>query len=531
MCGIFCYLGNHQNLEIKKSFNKIKHRGPDNSCLQKIDHITFGFHRLTINGLDEQSNQPLKLGKLVLICNGEIYNHKELEQKYGFDVKTGSDCEVILHMYHKFGIVRTVKELDAEFAFCLYDGNTRVLYVARDHLGIRPLFIGKNQAELAFASEAKALTEFCSHVRQFKPGCYLGSEKKEISYYSFEKFEVHGICRKPEELARPKILEKVRLLLTESVKDRLMSDQKIGCFLSGGLDSSLITSIASRFTQDLEVFTIGLANSSDIIASKKVSKFLELKNHHIVEYTVAEGILAIPEVIKTLESYDITTIRASVPQFLLSKYIREKTKVRVLLSGECIDEVCGYYYLSFIQDQKEFMAETRKMLKELHLFDLLRTDRTTMAHSLEVRVPFASKKFLNFIMNINPRHKMFGSGLETGLEKMIVRDAFKGYLPDEILYRRKHAFSDAVSSEKVSWYKSVEKYCDMLISDKEFEMRDSLYPVNTPVSKESFWYRKLFEKFYPGRVGLIDHFWMPNLEGIKDPSATVLEGFVESAVG
>lgn len=535
MCGIFAYIvtGLKNGLsydQIKDEYMKIQHRGPNESVLAPIDdNIFFGFHRLAINGLNFESSQPMEIDGCTLICNGEIYNYKKLAEKYDITLITNSDCEIILHLYLRFGIYM-IKMLDAEFAFVLHDSKNDVTYMGRDHLGIRPLFLGKEGDNWMFASEAKPLLTHCRNIRQFKPGCYMSSKNfEEIQYYDYNAMECFNTYSssalyKSDDIKT--VYKNVKRILTKSVLDRTLSERPIGAFLSGGLDSSIVVSILSRVRKDIPVFTIGLEGSPDIKAAKEVSSYLGLKDHHIVNYTVEEGISAIPHVIKSLESYDITTIRASTPQWLLSKYIKDETDVVVLLSGECIDEICGYYFLAFSENDEDFEKNTNEMLKELYFFDLLRTDRTTSAHGLEVRVPFASKEFLQYVMNINTKFKRFK---KNELEKKIIRNAFPGYLPDSVLYRKKHAFSDSVSSDTVSWYKEVAKHAEKVVDKKRWENRERLYPHNTPVCKESFWYRELFEKEFPGEEKLIPHYWMPKIKGriITDPSATILEGFTE----
>lgn len=531
MCGIFSFINIQKKSLTKKQLNTlmqyfmlIKHRGPDETRFKEIDtNIVFGFHRLSINGLDLKSGQPLQHRNLYLIANAEIFNYEELANKYKFKLDTKSDCEIILHLYDKFGIDETVKQLDGEFVFCLYDKDNEKVYIARDHIGIRPLFIGNQKENIMIASEARSLVYQCTNVKQYSPGFYSTidmkrGERKDIQHYSFDYKTIY--------YDRKQVMTLLKQKLIKSVKDRMMSDRPLGSFLSGGLDSSLVTSIASQFNPDIHVFTVGLKDSVDIIAAKKVAKYLNLTNHHIVNFTVDQGIDCLRDVIYALESYDITTVRASVGQYILSKYIKENTDVRVLLSGECIDEFCnGYQYNKLAPTSDDLHKDSIRLIKELHMYDILRTDRTTAQNSLEVRVPFASRDFLDFIMNIDPNLKQS----KTQIEKKIIRDSFiDNYLPDEILYRIKAAFSDAVSSKKVSWYKAIVEHAEKEITDKEYNEREELYPYNTPVSKESFIYRKIFESIFPNSATLIDHLWMPKFqkEEITDPSATVLKNFV-----
>lgn len=524
MCGIFGFLNNTDKevpqSNLHKLFEKISHRGPDVSTFKKINkQVSLGFHRLSINGLDEKSNQPLQLNDCFLVCNGEIFNHKKLEDVYDVKPVSNSDCEIILHLYLKGGIRFVLNNLEGEFAFLLYDKKRHILVAARDHIGVRPLFFGYDKDGIMFASEARCLIDNYKNVKQFMPGCYMtsfdiGHYVNYINHiYINPRFKKHSWDR---------ALEIIRNLFIQSVKERVMSDRPFGAFLSGGLDSSLVVAVLKKLGYDVPVFTIGLEGSPDIKAAKEVVKFLGLTKHHVVTYSVEEGISKIPDVIESLESYDITTIRASTPQWMLSEYINKNTDIKVLFSGECIDEICGYYMFAFCDNDKQFNRYAIEMVRDLHLYDLLRTDRTTAAHGLEVRVPFAAKNFINYILNINTSFKRFG---KDEIEKKILREAFKGYLPDSILWRKKHAFSDSVSNQKTSWYGEVAKHAKKTIDMERWEKRKSLYPHSTPVSEESFWYREEFEKRFPGKSSLIPRFWMPKGIETDDPSATVLDGF------
>jgi asparagine synthase (glutamine-hydrolysing) len=518
MCGIFFYYNKTSCKNVEKLFKKINHRGPDNTKLLYIENkVVMGFHRLSINGT---TNQPISIGNLHLICNGEIYNYKELAAQHEIKLQTTSDCEIILHLYKKYGIEKVINCLNSESAFVIYNERDDSVVYSRDHLGIRPLFIGKNTNELFLTSELKAIPNHLN-AYQLPPGYGINWD-----YYPTERN--YQICNNID-YKDSDVYNNIRYLLVNAVSDRLMSNRKIGAFLSGGLDSSLIVSILSRYTKNIDIFTIGLEGSPDIDAAKQVCEFLNLENHHVVKYTVDEGISYLSDVIKSIESYDITTVRASIPQWILSKYIKENTDIPVMFSGECIDEMIGYYYLKFLSDE-EFLSETTRMLNELYLYDLLRTDRTTAAFSLEVRVPFADKKFIDYIMSLPLRYRKFGNinGQEL-MEKHLIRNSFTGYLPENILWRKKHAFSDSVSGNGVSWYKSIEQYAKTVVSNEEYRNRFVKYPINTPLSYEAYLYRTIFEKHYPDRANVIPHFWMPKIQNkkITDPSATTLDGFAE----
>lgn len=544
MCGIYSIL-NYQETDdhgiYHRSFVTMSHRGPDKSIYSIIDpKVIFGFHRLRINGLNSEADQPLVDGDIQLICNGEIFNMKSLIRDFDLKMKTDSDCEVILHLFIKVGMKRTIELLDGEFAFCLYDPRHQEFYIARDHIGIRPLFVGTNNSNnvIGFSSEAKGLTDAFDNVQQYSPGCYSvynlnNNTSEKFRWYDFNTMDLVSnnlLCQKYKTYSREQILTEVRKRLIESVNDRTdLSDRPVGCFLSGGLDSSLVTAIMSQGNKNIHCFSVGLEGSLDILAAEKVAKHLNLKNHHVVKFTVEEGIKAIPHVIRSLETYDITTIRASTPQWLLSKYVKENTDVTVLLSGEVPDEIIpGYWAFAFCKTDKDFVELSKNMMEELHEYDLLRTDRTTANFGLEVRVPFAQRELLTLFNNVDVKFRRFD---EKTIEKSLLRDAFKedNLLPEGILYRKKHAFSDGIDGGGICFYKEVEKYANTIINKMEWDQRFDLYPNNTPVSKESFYYRKIFETMYPGRHNLIRGFWMPKIKDddgnlIKDPSATALPG-------
>lgn len=545
MCGIFCVLNQSGELidieNVKNEFDKIKNRGPDASIFKEIDEkVLFGFHRLRINGVNSNSDQPLIDDNVYLICNGEIFNTHKLREKYNLIYSTNSDCEVILKLYNKFGIYRTVQELDGEFAFILYNKNEGLLYICRDHIGIRPLFIGTSESDylFGFASEAKALSIF-DNVMQYAPAQIteynLNNKTSNTSkWYNFNTMSNMGDLDAIKYDNREDILKDIKSLLIQSIEDRInLSDRPCGVFLSGGLDSSLVTSISSRKDKNIPSFSIGLEGSLDLLAARKVVEFLGLKNHHEVTFTVDEAISAIPRVIKAIESYDITTVRASLPHFLLTEYISNNTDVKVLLSGEVPDEsIPGYFAFAFCESDKAFCELSKNMIENLHLYDLLRTDRVTATFGLEVRVPFAKKELLKLFHNIDVTYRRFDKNT---IEKSLLRDAFRSdgssdsinYLPHSILNRKKHAFSDAIDNDTICLHEEIEKYADSVIDKIEWDDRGELYPINTPVSKESFYYRKLFSTIYPNRDNLIPRFWLPKIKDengdyILNPSATAL---------
>lgn len=548
MCGIFaCFNTKHDIQLIRHYFNKIQHRGPDMSKLEIINeqkgHI-MGFHRLAIVNTSEEGMQPFSNNGVYLVCNGEIFNHKEIEQEINKckpDKTFGSDCECILDLvsdcFNKYRIVEDIcNKLDAEFVFIAYDTTTNTVIVARDPQGVRPLFYGTDKnGGIYFASEAKAI-DFVDIVKPFPPSVVaivdLNSDNVNniFSFYNYTKLLSHG---QYIDLAKEPIQSAIRGYFIEAVKKRTMSDRVVGCLLSGGLDSSLVASVLVKFLPEVHFFSIGLRDSVDVIAAKRVTEYLKVpkEQHHIVEFLPEEGLAILEEVIQQLETYDITTIRASVPQYLLAKYISNKTNVVVIYSGEGSDELmAGYAYFKSAPTSSELQTETEYLLDNLYMYDNLRTDRTTACWGLEVRVPFLDKDFVKFVHNIDPKYKM--SNTTDCIEKSLLRDAFKGWLPDEILYRPKEAFSDAVSSKEVSWYKSLQDLIQSQMEGVNLEQEQTKYEFNPPISIEALYYRRIFNKYYPNRDHLINRYWMPKWQtsDLKDPSATALKTYTGDLV-
>jgi len=549
MCGIFAYLlfkniNKNTPLKeiIKQNSNLIFGRGPDVNKELSFDTNTFylnlDFYRLSIMDTSDKGDQPITHTekKIHLICNGEIYNYDKLRKDNKFITKSDSDCEVILHMYEKYGIVETVKSLDGVFSFILYDEEKNLLYAARDPIGVRPLFYAINNTEksISFSSEAKSLKNLYDKVNIFQPGHYLEIKLDGMTFnenssqqildsqtITYQKFPYYYYYYQTITDTQDNAITTIRNSFIEAVNKRLMSDRPVGCLLSGGLDSSLVSSIVSmNFSEEnkknLHTFSIGLENSPDLENAEKVAKYLGT-THHRVELTVQDFVDAVPEVIKTIESYDITTIRASVPNYLLAKYISENTDIIVILSGEGADEIFGgYLYFHYAPTPDEFQEETHRRVRLLHQFDVLRCDRTTAKHGLEVRVPFLDKEFINYVLSLEPNHKYSEN---KRIEKWILREAFRGFLPDEILWRQKDAFSDAVGYTWVSKIKEVSKNA---ISEERYNNRKELYPNNTPDTEEAFYYREIFEEFYPNNCHLISEIWRPKWTNTKEPSATAL---------
>jgi asparagine synthase (glutamine-hydrolysing) len=533
MCGFVCYhfKEDEDHTTHYKRFDKISYRGPDQTCRQTWGNVHFTFHRLAIVDLTVAAMQPMVSDDYnnMLICNGEIYNHRHLREKYGFKVNSQSDCEIILHMYNRFGIERTLQELDGVFAFCLLDTAQNKIFAARDPFGVRPAFMGHtgDYETLCVASEIKVMSDFCEKIVPLNPG----------SYY---EWEIEGSRRPVEKVFYKKnystleMLEeeatlRIKDLLTQAVRKRLMSDREIGCLLSGGLDSSLIAAlVAQDLNSKVKTFSIGFPGSPDVEYAQKVAEHIG-SDHHVVTATPKEFLSAIRTVIYNIESYDTTTVRASVGNYLVSKYIKDNTDVKVVFNGDGSDEVCmGYLYNQKAPDSYQFFEENVRLLKEIHYFDVLRSDRSISSNGLEARTPFLDKSFVNFNMSIPPEMKMFG---EDRPEKYLLRKAFAhtGLLPDEILWRTKCAFSDAVSSRENSWHKIIQLYIDEVVSDEEFESAQASISHCQPALKESYFYRKIFEELFGSEhAGVIPHFWMPKWTNAIDPSARELDNYSES---
>lgn len=529
MCGIFtAYGANYHWISLEDSFNKIAYRGPDSSSFVNVNKkLIMAFHRLAIMGLSNSGNQPMKHPNdesLTLMCNGEIYNYKKLAHKYNFKLSTGSDCEIILHLFKEFGIRKTIDQLDGVFMFTIYDEIDDILYAGRDPMGVRPGFIASAEKETFISSEAKSLIKFSKNIVPFPPGSWWSSENPStfIRYFYYDS-------NKPSSDNENEILENVKTFLTKAVVKRLMSEREIGCLLSGGLDSSLIASIVSKnhIGGKLNTFSIGIEGSVDLQYAQVVAKFIQ-SNHHSIQISEKDFLGAIETVIYNIESYDTTTVRASVGNYLVSKYIKENTDCKVIFNGDGSDEVCcGYLYLRNAPNPKNLQAESEKLVKELYLYDVLRSDRCISSNGLEARTPFLDKKFVKYYLSIPAELKTFNTNDK--IEKDLLRKAFDDgtYLPKDVLWRRKVAFSDGVSSQKKSWHKIIQEHVNQKITDQEFSNAQKLMPHCTPLLKESYYYRKIFEGFFPDSEKLIPHFWMPRWSDVIDPSARELKNYKE----
>jgi len=527
MCGIVGYIGDIDDdihARLQAAFGRHPHRGPDHAAWARLDEQTaFGFQRLTIRGLGDAGNQPLWSddGRDALICNGEVYNEAALYRRLGVAKPPGaSDCAVILPMIRGFGIQRTCELLDAEFAFLYHDGATHRTYAARDPIGIRPLFYGVARlgGGMIFGSEVKFLAEVCDEVRPFPPG-HLFDGERFVQYRDIA--EVAAPIRDDE----PTTCATIERLLVAAVRKRLVADVRVGFLLSGGLDSSLVCAIAAREVRaPIETFAVGmLEDAIDVKYAEIVARHIG-SHHHNVFVTKQQALDALDEVIFHLETWDITTIRASVGMYLICKYIKHSTDIKVLLTGEVSDELFGYKYTDYAPSAAAFQHEAQKRLRELHVYDVLRADRCIAAHSLEARVPFGDLELVSYVMALDPERKLN----TTNLGKAVLRRAFAGkdYLPDSILLREKAAFSDAMGHSLVD---SIKDHATRAYTEADVRQARSRFPHAPPFTKESLLYREIFERHFPGRGALIPAYWMPNKEwehcDVSDPSARVLPNY------
>ncbi len=508
--------------DFEEGFKKTVSRGPDDSRIIDTGKGLLGFHRLAIMGLTPDGMQPFELDGSYVVCNGEIYGYEkikeELSKKYTF--KSGSDCEILLPLYREYG-VDMFRMLDAEFALIIYDGEEKKYIAARDPIGIRPLYYGYDKkGVIMFASEAKNLVGMCGHVMPFPPGHYY-KDGEFVQYCDIAA--VDEVCHDDLETVCKNIREK----LIAGVDKRLVADAKVGFLLSGGLDSSLVCAIAARQSKKpIRTFAIGMSEDAiDLKYAKEVADYIG-SDHTEVIMTKAQVLDSLEGVIRMLGTFDITTIRASMGMYLLCKWIHENTDIRVLLTGEISDELFGYKYTDFAPSAEEFQKESQKRIRELHMYDVLRADRCISVNSLEARVPFGDLDFVKYVMSVDPAKKMntYGKG------KYLLRHAFEGdYLPHDILFREKAAFSDAVGHSMVDYLK---EYAEGLYTEEEFKEKCEKYTHAKPFTKESLLYREIFEKYYPGQSEMIVDFWMPNKswEGcdVNDPSARVLSNYGES---
>jgi asparagine synthase (glutamine-hydrolysing) len=571
MCSIFAILDLQSDPQVLRSqalqqSKKQRHRGPDWSGVWISDSAVLVHERLAIVDINS-GEQPLtnKQRDLALLVNGEIYNHKILAKTevVDYEFQTESDCEIILGLYaqdRKTGqtitgtqIEKRLNQLEGMFAFILYDDKSKRYLVARDPIGIIPLYYGYDKKrQLYIGSEMKSIVDCCDEVYNFPPGHYFDSESDEIKqYYQPVWKDYKHVATQP---ASPKIIHDS---LVASVKKHLMSDVPYGVLLSGGLDSSVISAIAQinaakRIEDDqqspawwpqLHSFAVGLEGSPDLSAAKKVAEKIGTIHHEII-FTVEQGLDALSDVIYHLETYDVTTIRAATPMFLMARKIKSMG-IKMVLSGEGADEIFGgYLYFHKAPNAKEFHQETVRKLERLHQFDCLRANKAMAAWGVEARVPFLDRAFLDIAMSISPEAKMCGGVLGSGnkkIEKHILREAFEGYLPEEVLWRQKEQFSDGVG---YSWIDSLKEFAEAQISDLEKQRAEIDFHINPPDTKEGLYYRKLFASHFKSNSAAATVpsgksiacstkealAWDISFQGNEDPSGRAILGVHEKAL-
>ena len=525
MCSIMAYCGGSAAFDVfRKGFERTISRGPDDSRIVDTGRGFLGFHRLAIMGLTPSGMQPFELEGSYVVCNGELYGFEKQKQalrQKGYTFQSESDCEILLPLYREYG-TDMFAMLDAEFACVIYDGESGAYIAARDPIGIRPLYYGyDSNGVILFSSEAKNLVGLADRIMPFPPGHYW-KDGKMVSYCDIAKVDTP--CCDDLETACTHIREK----LVAGVEKRLVADAKVGFLLSGGLDSSLVCAIAARKSAaPIKTFAIGMSEDAiDLKYAKQVADYIG-SDHTEICMTPDEVIATLDGLIQILGTFDITTIRASMGMYLICKAIHEQTDIRVLLTGEISDELFGYKYTDFAPSAQAFQQEAQKRIRELHMYDVLRADRCISVNSLEARVPFGDLDFVKYVMALDPEMKLnkYGKG------KYLLRHTFEGlgYLPDEILWREKAAFSDAVGRSMVDYLK---EYAEGQYSDEAFAAACMKYTHAVPFTKESLLYREIFEKHYSGQAEMIADFWMPNREwegcNVDDPSARVLSNYGSS---
>lgn len=569
MCGIWGYLSKEQHsakemMNIYEAFYNVKSRGPDNSSLKEFNtfmNAFVGFHRLSIMDTNNSANQPFEIFQsktrtIYISCNGEIYNYKKIYEEENYTPKTGSDCEVIIMLYEKYGLDMVLEKIDGEFAIAIIiiDHNKEITFhLIRDHIGIRPLYYGidEDSNKFAYSSDLKGMIShsgssekvgtIVKNVQHVLPGhCFSFSwtynESTSKTTFKHDKKQFYRYDNVPTTITDLEEARKtINASLRKSVIDRLMTDRPLGSLLSGGLDSSLVAAIAAKnyisSGRKLRTFSVGMPGSTDKGYAEMVAKHIDSEHTH-VEFSEEDFLKEIEQTIWTIGTFDITTIRASVGLVLISKWIAKNTDIKVLLTGEGADELnSGYMYFHNAPNPIDSHKENLRLLHELYIYDLLRGDRSIADFGLEARVPFLDRTFMNVILSIKPELRVptLNEKLGHKVEKWLLRSAFENenLLPKEVLWRKKEAFSDGVSGEKRSWFVVIQEHAQKLYTDEEFETKKNQYAHLPPVTKESLYFREVFVKLYGSKVDYINpHYWLPLWSGnITDPSARVLDSY------
>ena len=569
MCGILCLLNEvcYSKATLKNATDEGVARGPERTETQCFDDCVFVFHRLAINGLDDSSMQPIEIDNVTIICNGEIFNYKELYSMLGVTPATHSDCEVIIHLYKRFGIERTLELLDGEFAFVLHDPTNKqsVIHYARDPFGVRPLYLCQcTEYVIGLASELKVLNHISNGkmmIEQVEPGTYGTATKNTDNvwslsgattrYFRIPSLSLHIDVQDEPHTYFDRVVDTLKLAVKKRIET---SERSIACLLSGGLDSSLIAALAARYYNKLNTYSIGMKGSEDLRNARLVADHIG-SNHTEIILTEDDFFNAIPEVIKAIESFDTTTVRASVGNYLVAKYIRENSEDKVVLNGDGSDEVAGgYIYMLQAPSDIEFDTECRRLLSDIHYFDVLRSDRSVSSNGLEGRTPFLDKTFVSTYMQIpanvrNPRsnynkvtkywdayaESVFAEHRDESIrdtimsrpEKLLLRAAFQTRMPDllpkSVLWRGKEAFSDGVSGTGKSWFEIIKDHLnDIVIPFRNYDSVDEHMVADT---KEKMYYRSIFCDYYKACDRTIPYFWMPKFVDATDSSARTLKHY------
>lgn len=564
MCGIFGYLGKPTSeTELFDAYNNSKHRGPDRSEFHQTDAFTntyVGFHRLAIMDLSSYADQPFyhddEESRIYVGCNGEIYNYKTLIKEHDLKPNSTSDCEVIIHLYVKYGVKKMLELIKGEYALFIFDyrkkKNEMDVYLARDQCGIRPMYFGYSEESFAFCSEIKGLTasidkpgvkQLVPNIQHFPPRQYmtmrcmmvegkLKMERKFDTYIDYTKIPF-TLTNKED------ALKAVRESLTRTSLARINSDREYGTLLSGGLDSSLTSAIVAKELEKkgkkLKTFSIGMPGATDREYAELVAKHIGSVHTHI-EMSEADFLAEIENIVSITETYDITTIRATTGNYLVAKWVAQNTDIKVLIIGDGSDELCsGYLYFHNAPTPEESHNENLRLLTNLHLYDCLRADRSIANNGIEARVPFLDLDFIETYLSIDPKLRVPTVNHKgVRIEKYLLREAFNGtgLLPDEVLWRKKEAFSDGVSGEKRSWYTMIQEKAEKIYSDEEFKKATEEYKHLPPTSKEALYFRRIFERIFgKGDVqNVVPAYWLPLWCGdMKDPSARLLNAYDEDS--
>lgn len=530
MCGFVGAFDLTQDLtnlrsQVLKMAKRIRHRGPDWSGIYCGEKAILVHERLSIVDI-KSGGQPLynKDKNLVLAVNGEIYNHQNIRNRFKgkYEFQSNSDCEVLLALYQEKGVA-LFDELNGIYAFALYDIDNNSYLIGRDHMGIIPLYMGYDDfGQFYVASELKALEGICPNIKEFPAGYYYDSRDGELKqWYKRDWMEYDNVKDNNTDL------EVLKKGLEDAVHRQLMSDVPYGVLLSGGLDSSIISAVAKKFAArriennneteawwpQLHSFAIGLEGAPDLIAAQKVADYIGTV-HHEIHFTVEEAMDALSDVIYHIETYDVTTVRASTPMYLLARFIKSMG-VKMVLSGEGSDEIFGgYLYFHKAPNAKALHEETVRKLDKLHLYDCLRANKTLAAWGVEGRVPFLDKEFMDIAMRMNPQDKICGNGK---MEKYALRKAFEGYLPESVTWRQKEQFSDGVG---YNWIDTLREVASKKVTDKQMEKAAERFPINPPMSKEEYWYRTMFEEHFPSASAAST---VPSVPSVACSSAVALE--------